>query len=66
MENIELWMSRLVLFGVVLFSLLQILSFINKHLLSRELFENPILKYLVLSALSIIIYLIVYINLISV
>ena len=26
MENIELWLSRLVLFGVVLFSLLQILS----------------------------------------
>lgn len=66
MENIELWLSRLVLFGVVLFSLLQILSFINKHLLSRELFENPILKYLVLSALSIIIYLIVYINVISI
>lgn len=59
-------MSRLVLFGVVLFSLLQILMFINKHLLSRELFENPILKYLVLSTLSIIIYLIVYINIISV
>lgn len=59
-------MSRLVLFGVVLFSLLQILSFINKHLLSRELFENPILKYLVLSTLSIIIYLIVYINIISI
>jgi hypothetical protein len=59
-------MSRLVLFGVVLFSLLQILSFINKHLLSRELFENPILKYLVLSTLSIIIYLIVYINIILV
>jgi hypothetical protein len=59
-------MSRLVLFGVVLFSLLQILSFINKHLLSRELFENPILKYLVLSTLNIIIYLIVYINIILV
>lgn len=59
-------MSRLVLFGVVLFSLLQILKLINKHLLSRELFENPILKYLVLSTLSIIIYLIVYINIISV
>lgn len=59
-------MSRLVLFGVVLFSLLQILMFINKHLLSRELFENPILKYLVLSTLSIIIYLIVYINIISI
>ena len=59
-------MSRLVLFGVVLFSLLQILMFINKHLLSRELFENPILKYLVLSTLSIIIYLIVYINIILV